>query len=74
VGKGVTTSLAIQNGTSPILITGKGVEQLSEVKGLIFAEGQLIVSRHGPLVVDAAWVGTKKPPSKQSAPGGKPAP
>jgi hypothetical protein len=52
IAKGKFTTLAIENGSSPILITGK-VDQLNDAKGKIFVAGKLIVSKKGPLVVEA---------------------
>jgi hypothetical protein len=58
LSKGKFTSLAIQNGSSPILITGKvnltnGPERGQEPKGMVHVTGKLIVSKQGPLVVEA---------------------
>jgi hypothetical protein len=66
--KGKFTSLAIQNGSSPILVTGK-VEQIQEPKGKLFVTGKLLISTQGPLVVEAKWIGIGAPKGKQS--GGK---
>ena len=59
VGKNNITGLAIQNGSSPILITGN-VEQLREAKGKIFVSGKLIVAKQGPLVVEAKQITAEK--------------
>lgn len=67
--KGKFTSLAIQNGSSPILITGK-VDQVQEPKGKLYVTGKLLISRQGPLVVEAKSIGIEAPKGKQSG-GGK---
>ena len=64
IGKGEFTSLAIQNGWSPILVTGKGLERAAQPKGMLSVSGKLIVSRTGPLVIDAQSVSVAKPPQK----------
>jgi hypothetical protein len=58
IGKGKFTTLAIENGSSPILITGKA-DQVNKAKGEIFVVGKLIVSKNGPLVVEAKSIGGK---------------
>jgi hypothetical protein len=53
IGKGKFASLAIQNGSSPILITGKA-QKIPDLKNSkIVVSGKLIVSTKGPLVVEA---------------------
>jgi hypothetical protein len=63
VAKGKTTSLAIANGASPILLTGKGMEGVGQPKAkeTITVLGKLIVQKQGPLVVDvpAGGIGTR---------------
>jgi len=56
ISKGKFTSLAIQNGSSPILITGK-LRQLPEPKSKILVMGTLLISKQGPLVVEAKQIG-----------------
>jgi hypothetical protein len=59
-GKGKFTSLAIQNGSSPILVTGK-VDKIAEPKGKLVVSGKLLISKHGPLVVEAKSIGVGSP-------------
>jgi len=64
ISKGKFASLAIQNGWSPIVLTGKGVEQAAQSKGPLSVSGKLMVSKTGPLVVDVQQIGVPKPPQK----------
>jgi hypothetical protein len=57
VSKGEFTSLAIENGPSPILITGKVGDIVG--KGTIIVSGKLIVSKQGPLAVEAKQISMK---------------
>jgi hypothetical protein len=61
IGKGKFTSLAIQNGWSPILVAGKIVEESNAPKGMVHVVGKLTVSKQGPLVVDAKSISEKIP-------------
>jgi hypothetical protein len=61
IGKGQFTSLAIRNGSSPILVTGKVVEEANQPKGMVHVVGKLTVSKQGPLVVDARSISEKIP-------------
>jgi len=56
IGKGKFASLAIQNGSSPILITGN-IAKVQEAKGKLMVTGKLLISRQGPLVVEAKSIG-----------------
>jgi hypothetical protein len=79
IGKGKFTSLAIENGWSPILVTGAGLKDIGNTEPLEFVKfdvavsGRLIVSKQGPLVVDAKSIGLVVPAGKGkgSLPGGK---
>jgi hypothetical protein len=58
VGKGKFTALAIQNGSSPILVTGQ-VAPLPTPSGNIIVSGKLLISKQGPLVVEAKKIGVE---------------
>ena len=64
ISKGKYASLAIENGNSPILVTGDAVEQGKLTKGKARVSGKLIVQKQGPLVVDAQSVTIENPPPK----------
>ena len=63
IGKGTFTPLAIENGWSPILVTGAGLKEVGKPEVLNFVDkklvvsGRLVVSKQGPLVVDAKSIG-----------------
>ncbi len=61
VSKGKFASVAIENGSSPILVTGvTGAKE-----GTISVDGRLLVQKQGPLVVDARTIAVK--PAKPNA-------
>jgi hypothetical protein len=64
ISKGNFTFLAIENGTSPILVIGEGLARVSPSKGKARVSGKLIVQKQGPLVVDAQSVTIENPPPK----------
>jgi len=63
VGKGKFTALAIQNGSSPILVTGQ-VAPLPAPSSNIIVSGKLLISKQGPLVVEAKNIGVEAPKVK----------
>jgi hypothetical protein len=71
VSKGNFTPLAVENGSSPILVTGKAVEQAAAAKGAIVVHGKLLIQKQGPLVVEAKEIEVKAPPSKKPGPDKK---
>jgi hypothetical protein len=50
---GSHSQLAIENGTSPIIIRGKLAEEYAKVKGTIRLSGKLYVGKKGTIVLDA---------------------
>jgi hypothetical protein len=67
VGKGKFASLAIENSTSPILVTGDAAAQVAPVKGMARVSGKLIVQKQGPLVVEAQSIHVNPPAPKKKA-------
>ena len=65
VSKGKFTPLAVENGTSPILITGNDVDKAAAAKGALVVQGKLMIQKGGPLVVDAKEIAFKTPPAKK---------
>jgi hypothetical protein len=63
-GKEQFASLAVENGASPILVTGKASQEAAKIDGTITVVGTLKIQKQGPLVVEAKTVGSAPPPPK----------
>lgn len=64
ISKGKYATLAIENGTSPILVTGDAVTNAVKVKGNARIKGKLTVQKQGPLVVEAQSITIDQPAQK----------
>jgi hypothetical protein len=62
VSKGTYTTLAIANGTSPILVTGKAIEPGAPPKAKLRVTGKLALQKQGPLVVEAHSIAVEQEP------------